>query len=156
MAVWSCLSVCQSQHWAGAEKLYQIWAGSCICVCTSQIARTLEIICIVQEVKMKRSWLFLLRWSTKEATQSHYKAMRSEKAQRITHWNMTVRANSLCQCANHTRKRKIALGLLMIPAAIQGKGTRATTCDGLGHASSLALCKRTALPLTWCSPLVVF
>lgn len=27
MTVWICLSVCQSQHEARAEKFYQIWAG---------------------------------------------------------------------------------------------------------------------------------
>lgn len=61
--------------------------------------------------------------------QSHYKAMNLERAQRNTHWNMTIRANPENQQGNHTGKHKVALGSLMIPAAIQGKGTRATACD---------------------------
>lgn len=82
--------------------------------------------------------------------------MNLERAQRNTHWNMTIRANPEHRQGNHIGKHKVALGSLMIPAAIQGKGTRATACDIPQHVSSLVLCRWTALPQTPCCPQAVF
>lgn len=100
----------------------QIWADSCIYVCISQILGTLGIICIVQGVKTELSWLFfaavqkrLHKGTTRQWGQREHKEL---------HWNMIVRTNPSCQCANHVGKCKIDPRSLMIAAAIHGKGTR--------------------------------
>lgn len=134
----------------------QIWAGSCICVCISQILGTLGIICIVQGVKTELSWLFfaavqnrLHKGTTRQWGQREHKEL---------HWNMIVRTNPSCQCANHVGKCKIDPRSLMIPAAIHGKGTRDGTCLSscalqedrmfpIGH-----LWRAAPLPLLWAVP----
>lgn len=117
----------------------QIWAGSRICVCTSQNPRTLGIVCVVQEVKMELSWLFfaevqkrLHRGITRQWGQREHKELP---------WNRSVRINPSWHCANQAGKWKIDPGSLMIPAAIHGKGTRGWDMP--------LLSKRTG-----CSPLV--
>lgn len=107
---------------SGQWQHCQIWAGSWICVCISQILGTLGIICIVQGVKTELSWLFfaavqkrLHKGTTRQWGQREHQEL---------HWNMIVRTNPSCQCANHAGKCKIDPRSLMIPAAIHGKGTR--------------------------------
>lgn len=71
-------------------------------MCTSQIPGTLGIVCIVQEVKTKPSWLFfaevqkrLHKGTTRQWGQREHKEL---------HWNMIVRTNPSWHCANHTGK----------------------------------------------------
>lgn len=81
-----------------------------------------KLFVLSKKFKWNQARYYYLAKVQKKAAQSHYKALSLEKAQRNTHWNMTIRANSPYRWANHSGKCNVALGSLIIPAAIQGQG----------------------------------